>query len=124
MRQLRVGIADLEAKLKLQQQLLSDIKSEQSRIRSNMSALYREADLYSRYVKKLTTQEDNFDKALRAIAETRVKTARMRRELDKFPLSAENEADQNDPFGDADPFGAANPFDSDDPFGDDDPFDN
>jgi hypothetical protein len=125
-RDLRVGIDDLEAKLKVQQQLLSDIKSEQSRIRSNMSALGRDSDLYRRYVAKLTKQEDNFDKALAVIAGARVQFSQMRRELAKFfPSSSEDNAtpspfDAPDPFGnggdnpDADPFGGA---DESDPFG-------
>ncbi|MCH7726173.1 MAG: hypothetical protein IH991_06805 [Planctomycetes bacterium] len=106
-RHLRVGLADLAAKLQLEQKLLSDIKIEQSRIRSNMSALNRDADLYRRYVTKLTKQEDNFDKAVQVIAQTRIKHSQMRRELEKFfPCSKDDKVDVpieaaavKDPFG-------------------------
>ncbi len=115
-RQLRVGIADQEARLKVQQQLLSDIKDEQSRIRSNMSALGHDSDLYRRYVTKLTAQEDHFDKQLGAIAQTRVRYTEMRRELAKFfPSSADDEAGA-DPFEVGDPFGTGEESGAD-PFG-------
>jgi hypothetical protein len=111
-RHLRMSIADLEAKLKLQQQLLTDIKSEQSRIRSNMSPLDRDSELYRRYVTKLTSQEDKFDSAIEAIAQTRVKYSEIKRQLAKFFSSSEDDAetpDGGDPFGgnnaDGDPFG-------------------
>lgn len=112
-RELRNGIAGLEAKLKLQQQLLSDIAKEQSRIRSNMSSLDRDSDLYRRYVTKLTGQEDKFDAARDTIVRTRTELSKMRLELSRFFPSSDKvdkeDADDN-PFGDdddstADPFG-------------------
>jgi hypothetical protein len=118
-RRLRIGIADLEAKLALQNQLLADIKAEQSRIRGNMSPLNRDSELYRRYVTKLTAQEDRFDDALQAIAQSRVRLTELTRELAKyFPSSDQNDKGQP---GD-NPFGAGeNPFgdgqSDDDPFG-------
>ncbi len=112
---LRTSMADLEAKLKLQQQLLSDIKSEQSRIRSNMSPLDRDSELYRRYVTKLTNQEDKFDGVLQAIAQTRVTFSELKRQLAKFFPSSEAEDDAELPGGDANPFGSED-F-GEDPFG-------
>ena len=72
----------------------ADISAEQSRIRSNMSALGRDAKLYQRYVGKLTVQEDHFDRGLKAISQTRTKCAEMQRELAKyFPSSKDDKAD-------------------------------
>jgi hypothetical protein len=119
-RRLRVGIADLEAKLRLQNQLLADIKAEQSRIRGNMAPLNRDSDLYRRYVTKLTTQEDRFDEALQAIAQSRVELTGLSRELAKFfPSSDDDPKSQVDdnPMGPGqDPFGDGQTTD-DDPFG-------
>ncbi len=110
---LRVGIADLEAKLDLQRQLLADITNEQSRIRSNMSHLGRESDLYRRYLAKLTAQEDNFDKGRKVVWQTRVELAEMRRELAKFFPSS----DRDDGIDALDPFGIGPPQDHVRPFG-------
>ena len=68
----------------VQDQLLQDIKSEQSRIRSNMSALDHDSDIYHRYVQKLTAQEDRFDAALQLIARLRGQRTDQQRELAKF----------------------------------------
>ena len=118
-RRLRISIADLEAQLKLQQQLLTDIQGEQSRIRSNMSPLDRDSELYRRYVTKLTSQEDRFDGALQAIAQTRVKYSEIKRQLAKFFPSSEDDAeipDGGNPFGaDENPFSGHHP--GKDPFG-------
>jgi chromosome segregation ATPase len=109
-RQLRLGIADLEAQLRLQDQLLSDIKAEQSRIRSNMSPLNHDSELYRRYVAKLTAQEDRFDDALQAIAQSRVKLAEFKGELAKFFPSSQD-AQNGEPDDDASAAGE-DPFDA------------
>jgi hypothetical protein len=123
--ELRVGIADLDAKLDLQRKLLADVTAEQSRIRGNMSQLSHDSDLYRRYLDKLTAQENNFDKGRAVIWQTRVELAELRRELAKFFPSSDNddEIDLLDPFDvrpatdHTDPFGGTNGVVGPDPFG-------
>ena len=81
------------------------IEKEQMRIRSNMTTLDHATDLYRRFVAKLTTQEDNFDKSLQLIAQLRAELAEKKRELARLFPSSESDSDQSDPFGSVDPFG-------------------
>jgi chromosome segregation ATPase len=101
-RHLRVGIADLQGNLKPRQVLLADITNEQARIRSNMSSLDRQSDLYRQYVGKLTAQESKLDKVLQEIDEMRVKQVEMERDLAKYFPSTNSER--------ANPGSNVNPF--------------
>lgn len=65
-------------------QEIAQISKEQSRIRSNMAALDRNSDLYIRYVKKFTTQEDNIEDLRDKIAALIVKENKLRKELDLY----------------------------------------
>jgi hypothetical protein len=114
-RELRVGIADLEEYLKLQTQLLADVEAEQSRIRSNMRTLQYDSELYRHYVTKMTLQEKNFDRARQVISRTRTKLSEKGRELAKFfPSTGDAKAPSEafDPFAE----GYQSDAESTDPF--------
>jgi len=58
----RVEIAGVTQQIAARQARLDEIGTEQERIRKNMRELNRNSELYSRYVDKLTAQEDEFDR--------------------------------------------------------------
>ena len=58
----RVEIAGVTQQIAARQARLKEIGEEQDRIRRNMGQLNRDADLYNKYVAKLTAQEDEFDR--------------------------------------------------------------
>ncbi len=58
----RVAIAEVAQQIAVRQARLKEIGEEQDRIRRNMGQLNRDADLYNKYVAKLTQQEDEFDR--------------------------------------------------------------
>jgi hypothetical protein len=60
------------------------IDQEQNRIRQNMAQLDKTNELYSRYVKKLTQQEDEVDKLKQDVASTLAEETRLIQELDKY----------------------------------------
>lgn len=55
-------IAELENKRQQLEQQVRAITEEQNRIRQNMAQLDRNSDLYSRYVKKFSAQEDDIER--------------------------------------------------------------
>ncbi len=58
----RVEIAGVTQQIAARQARLKEIGEEQDRIRRNMQQLNRDAELYKKYVEKLTGQEDEFDR--------------------------------------------------------------
>ncbi len=66
------------------QQQITVIDQEQARIRQNMAQLERNGDLYSKYVKKLTEQEDKNDMLRKQIENLVQDETTKRAELDKY----------------------------------------
>ncbi len=58
----RVEIAGVTQQIAVRQARLKEIGEEQDRIRRNMQQLNRDSELYTKYVAKLTAQEDEFDR--------------------------------------------------------------
>lgn len=70
-----------------QQQLEQQVKvieQEQSRIRQNMEQLDRKSDLYGRYVKKFSDQEDQVEKLRDQIQAVQQRVAEQRKSLDEY----------------------------------------
>jgi len=63
--------ADTAAQRALKEQRVSDISNDQSRIRANMDRLSQGSDLYKRYVKTLSDEEDELAKLRDDIAKLR-----------------------------------------------------
>jgi hypothetical protein len=70
-------IADKEARL-------TEIGEEQARIRQNMEQLDHDSELYTKYVTKLTAQEDEFDKVRGEIAQLKEQLRTLEAELQDF----------------------------------------
>jgi hypothetical protein len=66
---------------------LTAIDHEQGRIRQNLAQLEKNSDLYNRYIKKLTDQEDEIERARKQLAELREKAASQRAVLEDFVLN-------------------------------------
>ena len=62
----------------------SEISNDQSRIRQNMDRLDRTSELYKRYVKKFTDQEDEVDKLRTQIRELTGQETQLRKSLDEY----------------------------------------
>jgi myosin heavy subunit len=70
-----------------QEQTISMISQEQGRIRENMSRLDRNNDLYARYVKKFSEQEDQVEKAHAQIDQLNKQINERQKALDDYLLS-------------------------------------
>jgi chromosome segregation ATPase len=68
---------------------VSDIAKDQERIRSNMDRLSQGSDLYKKYVKTLTDQEEELAKLRDDIAKLRDQESARRRDVDAHILSIE-----------------------------------
>lgn len=68
---LQQKVADTASRSTLKEQRVSDIGSDQSRIRANMDRLSQSSDLYKRYVKTLSDEEDELAKLRDDIAKLR-----------------------------------------------------
>ena len=68
---------------------LTAIDHEQGRIRQNLAQLEKNSDLYNRYIKKLTDQEDEIECARKQLAELREKVASQRAGLGRFCAKTE-----------------------------------
>ncbi len=77
------GLAQKKAE---QKEIINAITQEQGRIRENMSRLDRNNDLYARYVKKFSEQEDQVEKAREAIKELDVQIHTKQKSLDDYLL--------------------------------------
>jgi hypothetical protein len=66
---------------------LTVIDQEQKRIRDNMAQLDKAAELYRRYVTKLTEQEDLNDNLRKQVTDTIAEEQKLRKSLDDFLLS-------------------------------------
>lgn len=77
-------IESLQRKRQEIEQQIAAVGQEQTRIRENMSRLDRNSDLFNRYVKKFTEQEDQVDKARAEIVEVDKKITERQRSLDDY----------------------------------------
>ena len=68
---LQQKVADTVAQRSAKEQRVSDISNDQSRIRANMDRLSQSSDLYKRYVKTLSDEEDELAKLRDDIAKLR-----------------------------------------------------
>ena len=66
---------------------ITAIDHEQARIRQNLAQLEKNSDLYNRYIKKLTDQEDEIEKSRKQLAGLREKVASQREALEGFVLN-------------------------------------
>ena len=73
-----------------------NITAEQTRIRSNLETLDKSAELYERYVKRLTEQEDLLEDLSKRLGELRVRQRQDQLELDKLlgPFRQESKRQQ------------------------------
>ena len=67
-----------------QEQAIEAITQEQARIRENMARLDRNNDLYNRYVKKFSEQEDQVEKARGQISQLDAKLVEKQMSLDDY----------------------------------------
>jgi len=82
--QLRNAVADLDRQIKEKQDRLTQIGTEQERIRQNMEQLDHDNDLYKKYVTKLTEQEDEFDKVRGEIAALQTQRAAAQKAVEDY----------------------------------------
>ena len=80
----KLELSQLQARRKNLQQQITVIGQEQDRIRKNMERLDRNTDLYKRYVKKFSDQEDNIEKLRGQIQELQSQEDQSRRSLEKY----------------------------------------
>jgi hypothetical protein len=73
------------------EQRTAEITQEQSRIRQNMQRLAQNSELYGRYVKKLTEQEDELENLHEQTEKLRDDEARRKKERDDYLLSLDVE---------------------------------
>lgn len=78
------AIEELTGELQRAAAQITAIDQEQSRIRQNMVQLDRNSELYSRYVKKFSDQEDQVEKLRARMAELQTQTAELKRDLDNY----------------------------------------
>jgi hypothetical protein len=81
---LKQELAQILAQIGDLQRQEGTITSEQDRIRQNMQAIDRNTDLYRRYVKKLTDQEDDIDKIRKEAEKLRAVELKKRNALDEY----------------------------------------
>ncbi len=66
---------------------IATIEQEQARIRQNLPQLERNSDLYTRYIKKLSGQEDEMERLRKQLAELHDKEASQCQALEQFVLN-------------------------------------
>ena len=80
------AIQDVAQKRGQLEQQIRTISEEQGRIRENMGKLDHATDLYKRYVKKFSDQEDEIEKLRPQIKELQDRENQLRKALDDFLL--------------------------------------
>jgi hypothetical protein len=81
---LQQKVSDTSTQRAAKEKRVSDISADQDRIRSNMDRLSQSSDLYKRYVKTLTDEEDELAKLRDGIALLRDTEAAQRKDLELF----------------------------------------
>ncbi|NLO06937.1 MAG: DUF4139 domain-containing protein [candidate division WS1 bacterium] len=82
--QMKQQIAGIEREIATRQARLEQIGEEQDRIRQNMEQLDRDSELYTRYVTKLTEQEDEFDRVRKEIDDLTTQRNNLQSELQDY----------------------------------------
>lgn len=77
-------LADLNRRKQQIEQEIATIDQEQDRIRKNMQSVAKNSDLYNRYVKKFTDQEDQIEKHRDAIRELVAQITKSQQALDEY----------------------------------------
>ncbi|HEX5136186.1 MAG TPA: hypothetical protein VFY93_04380 [Planctomycetota bacterium] len=85
--QMKQALSQTGAEIQRGVQQVAEISQDQKRIRENMDRLDRTSQIYQRYVKSLTEQEDRLAAIQAKIAELRDQEATQRRALDEFLMS-------------------------------------
>jgi len=80
----KAELAQLSEKRRQLEQQIKVIEQEQARIRENMARLDRTSELYKRYVKKFTDQEDQIEKLRGQISELVCQETEARKSLDAY----------------------------------------
>jgi len=80
----RRAIAQLDAKVQDLQRQINEVSNEQARIRANMGQLDRTSDLYRRYVKKFSEQEDTVEKLRAQSEDLRTQRAKLQEEMEDY----------------------------------------
>ena len=65
---------------------IATVDQDQARIRQNLAQLERNSELYNRYIKKLTEQEDEMDRLRKQLSDLRSKATTQRAALEQFVL--------------------------------------
>ena len=94
---LRRTTRDIESKISKLTIEVQAIHREQTRMRQNAATLNRTSELYKRYEKKFTNQEDQLEKLEKQIQEETVKLNDARKQIEDF-------TGQTTKAGEADPF--------------------
>lgn len=81
------AIQDVAQRRRQAEQQVAEISQEQDRIRRNMVELDRTADLYKKYVMKLSAQEEQIDKLHEQSKELQGQETRLQKKLEDFILS-------------------------------------
>ena len=89
--QLRTQLDQTVERLQQNKQHIADIVEEQQRIRHNMERLSRNADLYTRYVRKLDTQETEIEQLRQEAKRLAAAETQQREALQTYLLSLELE---------------------------------
>jgi hypothetical protein len=89
--ELRTQLDQTVERLQQHKQRIADIAEEQKRIRSNMEGLARNADLYTRYVRKLDTQETEIEQLRQEATRLTATEAQQREALQTYLLNLELE---------------------------------
>ena len=82
----KAAIEQLALKRRQLEAQIAEIGKEQARIRENMDKLDRTSDLYKRYVKKFSDQEDEIEQLRGQIQELTVQETELRKKFDEYLL--------------------------------------
>ncbi|HUS79710.1 MAG TPA: DUF4139 domain-containing protein [Armatimonadota bacterium] len=82
--EMKTQIADIDRQIKEKEDRLTQIGTEQERIRQNMEQLDHDNDLYKKYVTKLTEQEDEFDKVRGEVAALKTQRDTAQKAMEDF----------------------------------------
>jgi hypothetical protein len=80
----KTELADLQRQIQQKNQEIATIDQEQSRIRENMKSIDRNTDLYNRYVKKFTDQEDRIEDLREEAQKLEQQIADTQKSLDEY----------------------------------------
>ncbi len=82
--ELQAGVNDLDAKVERAKSEGASISADQQRIRQNMQAVDRASDLYARYMKALTEQENRIEALNAVLADLQAKRDAAKAALDSY----------------------------------------